>query len=267
MKIGFIGDIVGKPGRLMLRDHLSGIKQQEGLDFVIANAENASHGFGITPKNAHELLEYGCDLLTGGNHSWDKKDIIEQMDTLPILRPLNYPEASAGSGYSIHEIGGKQVAVINLMGHFTMPMCDNPFVKIDQTLKALSGRCDHILIDFHAEATAEKQALLYMLKSRVDAIFGTHTHVGTDDLQITGDCAYVSDVGLTGCCDNVLGMQSEVALKRFLSGYSGHFDIPKECRAILQLLIAKFDDNGCKEVKKIKLFDDGYKVETEAVRL
>lgn len=265
MKIGFIGDIVGKPGRLMIAKHLCELKAQYELDFVIANGENASHGFGITKKNADELLGYGVDFLTGGNHSFDKKEILEYMDSLPIIRPLNYPDASAGVGYKIVQIGEKKLAIVNLMGHFAMAMCDNPFTKILDCIDTIKAQSDYILIDFHAEATAEKQALFYMLKDKVDAIIGTHTHVATDDLIIDEGSVYVSDVGLTGCRDCVLGMQSHIAIERFLTGYSKHFDIPKECKSILQMVVIEFGD-GAKDAVKLKQYDNGDLIESRAYR-
>lgn len=248
----------------MIQKHLAKMKSNYGLDFVIANCENASHGFGITKKNAEELLSYGVDFLTGGNHSFDKKDILPYMEQLPIIRPLNYPSKSAGVGYKVVTIGTKRLAIVNLMGHFAMPLCDNPFTAIEKELDVIRSQCDYILIDFHAEATAEKQALFYMLNEKVDAIIGTHTHVGTDDLTIENGCCFISDVGLTGCRDCVLGMQSDIAIDRFLTGYSKHFDIPKECKAILQMIVLEFE-NGCIDAKKIKLYDDGKKIVTKAV--
>lgn len=255
MKIAFIGDIVGKPGRTMIKKHLKALKKEYGFDFVIANCENASHGFGITKKNADELLSYGVDFFTGGNHSFDKKEIIEYMNILPMIRPLNFCAHAKGRGYEVVEIGGKKLAIVNLMGHMAMPLCDNPFTKILEVLPLIKHQSDYVLIDFHAEATAEKQALFYLLNKDVDAIIGTHTHVGTDDMQIQQGCFYVSDIGLSGCADNVLGMDANIAIQRFLSGYSKHFDVPNECKAILQLIVLEFD-GGCKSAKKIKIYED-----------
>ncbi len=266
MRVGFIGDVVGKPGRKMLAKYLKQLRKEHGLDCVITNCENASHGFGVTPKNAGELLHSGSDLLTGGNHSWDKKEILEQMDTLPLLRPLNYPDAAPGSGYKMLQIGDKKLAVINLMGHYCMPMCDNPFVKIERFLPGLQKQNpDHIIIDFHAESTAEKQALFYMLRGKVDAVLGTHTHVGTDDLKIDGGSVYISDVGLTGCRDNVLGMESQIAIDRFLQGYGTHFDVPDTCKAIMQMVVFTLE-KGCEEAYKLRIYDSGEIQRQEAYR-
>ena len=256
MRVGFIGDIVGKPGRQIIQNNLKRLRSEYGLDLVIANCENASHGFGLTVKNAQELLSYGIDFFTGGNHSFDKKDIIAHMDHLPITRPLNYPEGSAGVGYKVVNVADKKLAVINLMGHFAMPMADNPFTTIMQQIEAIKAQSDHLLIDFHAEATAEKQALFHMLYSEVDAIMGTHTHVGTDDLTVQQGTCFVSDVGLTGSIDGVIGMDKDIVLRRMLQGYSEHFDIPKQGRSILQMVVMEFE-NRCKSAQKIRLYSGG----------
>ena len=266
MRIGFIGDIVGKPGRLMLKKHLKRLRQEHFLDFVIANYENASHGFGLTRKNADELLGYGIDMMTGGNHCFDKKEIVELFETHPLIRPMNYPEASPGKGIFRTTICGHEVAILNLMGYYTMPMVDNPFTMITSVVASLKAQgIKHIIIDMHAEASSEKQALLHMLKSDVSAILGTHTHVATDDLSIVDGCCYVTDVGLTGCCDGVIGMDKAVPIRRFLTGLGGHFDVPSHCKAIFQMVIFELGDEGCcKDAKKIKLYDDHPAIVTEA---
>ena len=268
MKIGFIGDIVGKPGRKMIGRYLAQIREAYTLDFVIANYENASHGFGLTEKNCKELLGYGIDVMSGGNHSFDKKEILGLFGHYPLIRPINYPPATPGKGLFRTTVLGREVAVINLMGHYTMPMTDNPFTKILETIEHLeSEEISYIIIDMHAEASSEKQALLHLLKERVSAVIGTHTHVGTDDLQIISGCCYVTDVGLTGCRDNVIGMQSDIPVKRFLTGIGGHFDVPDHCKAVLQMVVFDLDDRGrTTGAKKIKLLDNGQKYLTEAIR-
>jgi hypothetical protein len=267
LKIGFIGDIVGKPGRLMLGQHLKRLQQEHFIDYTIANYENASHGFGLTEKNCKELLGYGVDMMTGGNHSFDKKEILTLFDTYPLIRPLNYPNSTPGNGIFKTTILGAEIAIINLLGHYTMPMVDNPFTKILEAIEALETQdIVHIIIDMHAEASSEKRALLYLLKDRVSAILGTHTHVGTDDLQVVDGCCYVTDVGLTGCRDNVIGMESDVPISRFLTGLGGHFNVPNECKAILQMIVFELDESGrCIEAKKIKLYDDKRKIVSEAL--
>ncbi len=266
MKIAFIGDVVGKPGRLMLKRHLKKLQQEHFIDFTIANYENASHGFGLTEKNCIELLDYGVDMMTGGNHSFDKKEILEMYDKYPLIRPMNYPKETAGKGIFETTILGKEVAVLNLMGHYTMPMVDNPFTMILEVIKGLKERgFKHIILDIHAEASSEKNALRQMLKEDVSAILGTHTHVATDDLQVVQGCCYVTDVGLTGCRDGVIGMDDAIPMKRFLTSLGGHYDIKEDCKTLLQMIVFELDDEGrCVGAEKIKIHDDNPKVVTQA---
>ena len=260
-----IGDIVGRPGRAMVREHLPRLKKEYGLDFVTANYENASHGFGLTAKNAEELFAAGIDVMTGGNHSFDKKEIIPLFESLPLLRPHNYPDALPGKGIGVFEAAGKRIAVLNIMGHYSMPMVDNPFLCAQRSVEMLrSEGVNHILVDMHAEATSEKRALLMLLRGEVSAVAGTHTHVATDDLQIDGGTGYVTDIGLSGCRDNVIGMDAKIPLQRFLTGLPGHFDVPKTCKKILQTAVFELDASGrCMGAKKIKTFDDGREIVTE----
>jgi len=266
MKIAFIGDIVGKPGRLMLKKHLKRLQQEHFIDFTIANYENASHGFGLTEKNCIELLGYGVDMMTGGNHSFDKKEILDLFDTYPLIRPMNYPQATPGKGLYQTTLLGKEIAILNLMGHYTMPLVDNPFTMIVSVIDSLKAQgIKHIIIDMHAEASSEKQALLHMIKEDVSAILGTHTHVATDDLNVVNGCCYITDVGLTGCRDGVIGMDSEVPMKRFLTGLSGHFDVADACKAIFQMVVFELNDEGrCVGAQKIKIYDDKPKIVTQA---
>ncbi len=266
MKIAFIGDIVGKPGRLMLKKHLQRVQQEHYIDFTIANYENASHGFGLTQKNADELFGYGIDMMTGGNHSFDKKEILTLFDTYPLIRPMNYPKTTPGRGIYQTTLLGREVAILNLMGHYTMPLVDNPFTMIVSEIATLKSEgIKHIIIDMHAEASSEKQALLHMLKEDVSAILGTHTHVATDDLSIVDGCCYITDVGLTGCRDGVIGMCSEVPVRRFLTGLGGHFDVPDKCKTILQMIVFELNDEGrCIGAEKIKIYDDKPKIVTQA---
>jgi metallophosphoesterase (TIGR00282 family) len=265
LKIAFIGDIIGQPGRIMLRDYLKKMKEEHNIDFVIANYENASHGFGLTLKNANELFSYGIDVMSGGNHTWDKKDIIPLLHTHELLRPHNYPDEVPGSGLRIYDVKGEQLAVLNLMGHYAMPYTDNAFRCAQNTVDALHAKgIKNIFIDFHAEATSEKRAMMMMLQGDVSGIIGTHTHVSTDDFQIVDGTAYMSDIGLTGCRDNVIGMDKNVPIKQFLTGLKGHFDIPKKCKKILQMAVMQIDDGKCSEAYKLKIFDDSRVIKTEA---
>lgn len=259
MKIAFIGDIVGQPGRFMVGKYLKNIKKKYKIDLVIANYENVSHGFGMTKKNCEEIMGYGIDAMTGGNHSWDKREIFEMFDSYPIVRPINYPDTAPGKGVLKIEVSGSKIAIISVMGHYTMPMADNPFIKIDKTVRELrEDGIKHIIVDIHAEATSEKLAMFHIIKDRVSALFGTHTHVGTDDLVIADGCCYVTDVGLTGCRDQIIGVDKKIPIKRFMTGLGGHFDIPKKCQKIFQLILFELDSEGrTNKAEKIKIYDDG----------
>jgi metallophosphoesterase (TIGR00282 family) len=267
MKIAFIGDIVGRPGRSMVKEHLLRLKKEHDIDFVIANYENASHGFGLTPKNAKELFDGGINVMTGGNHTWDKKEIKGMFDDFELLRPHNYPEGVPGTGLKIYDVCGEQLAVLNLMGYYSMPMINNPFICAKKEIEALHVKgIRNIFIDMHAEATSEKRALMMMFEGEVSAIIGTHTHVGTDDFQISKATAYLSDIGLSGCRDNVIGMDKDVPIKRFLTGMPGHFEVPKKCKRILQMAVIQIQESRCVDAYKIKTFDDGREIITEAWR-
>ncbi len=258
MRVLYFADMVGRPGRTVFKHHIEKIKRDFSIDFVVVNAENASHGFGLTKKNAKELFNSNIDLMTGGNHSFDKKEIVEMMDEFPILRPLNYPKVASGCGVGRYKVADEEIAVINLMGYYGMPMVDNPFVMIKEEVEKLQNDgVKNILIDFHAEATSEKRALMAMLKGKVSAIVGSHTHVGTDDLIVEKDTFYVSDVGLTGCRDNVIGMDIKEPLDRFLTGVSSKFDVPNKCKKILQAVVIDIEEGRVKEAFKIKAYDEG----------
>ncbi len=265
MKIAFIGDIVGRPGRVMIAEHLKKLRAEYGIDFVVANYENASHGFGLTKKNAEELFKSGVDVMTGGNHTFDKKEIIDLFDVMEILRPHNYPSSVAGTGMKIYDVGNEKLAVLNIMGHYGMPYVNNAFVCADESVNALHVKSiKNIFVDFHAEATSEKRAMMMLLEGKVSAICGTHTHVSSDDLQISKGTGYLSDIGLTGCRDNVIGMDKKVPLEAFFSGIKGHFDIPKSCKKILQMVVYELHDGKCEDAFKIKMFDNGEKIVTKA---
>jgi len=265
VKIAFIGDIVGRPGRSMIKEHLSKLRREHGIDFVIANYENASHGFGVTLKNAQELIGMGIDCMSGGNHTWDKKDILPLLETLPLLRPHNYPEGVKGTGCKVFDVAGEKLAVLNIMGHYGMPYVDNAFRCARDTVAHLKNDgVNHIFLDFHAEASSEKRAMMMLLQGEVSGIIGTHTHVGSDDFQIAKGTAYLTDIGLSGCRDNVIGMDSKVPLERFITGVSGRFEVPEKCRKILQIAIMTFDEGKCTKAFKLKIFDDGRTFRSDA---
>ena len=210
-----IGDIVGRPGRQAIHELLPGLRQQYGLNLVIANGENAAGGFGLTVNTARELLDDGVDVLTSGNHIWAQKEIIPYLDgDMPILRPLNYPEGVPGRGYLIT---GKTM-IVNLIGRTFMSNYDCPFRAMDRLVAGLEPRPQVIIVDFHAEATSEKVAMGRYLDGRVSAVLGTHTHVGTIDARILpGGTAYVTDIGMTGPTDSIIGDDAEAVIQRFLT--------------------------------------------------
>lgn len=257
MRIACIGDIVGRPGRKIIEANLKKIRDEFEIDFVVANGENASHGFGINPTNANELFSYGIDVITGGNHSWDKKEIIPFLESEPrILRPDNYPLGVPGSGLYVAEIDKEKLAILNIMGNYFMPLVKNAFRWTQQRVQELKNSgINSIIIDFHAEVTSEKRAFFYMFKDSVSAIFGTHTHVGTDDLSIVDGCGYVSDIGLTGCRDNVIGMDIKSPLEKFLTGMPVRYDVPGKCKKIFQFVIFEIKDGKCIDAKKVRIYE------------
>lgn len=260
MRIGFIGDIVGKPGRKIVKDNLQKLKEEYKIDFVIANGENASHGFGLTIESSKELFKSGIDLITGGNHSFDKKkDMQVLLESESVLRPHNYPEGVVGTGLKICDVkvedGIEKLAVLNLMGQYSMPLVENPFNLAKKVIEELNEQnIRNIFIDFHAEATSEKRVMLMMFKNQVSAICGTHTHVGTDDLQIFENTAYLSDIGLTGCYDNVIGMDSYAPIQKATTGIGSHFEIPNSCFSVLQMMVVDIKNNIATNSFKIKKF-------------
>ncbi len=268
MRIAFIGDIVGRPGRKIIKENLSKIKEEYNIDFVIANGENASHGFGLTVKNCKELINTGINVITGGNHSFDKKqEMFALLETDYVLRPDNYPLGVPGTGIKIYDVGEEKLAIINLMGQFSMPTVENPFNWARKLVDELKEKeIKNIFIDFHGEATSEKRIMLMMFKGEVSAICGTHTHVGTDDLQIFAGTAYLTDVGLTGCRDNVIGMNDKVPVQKATTGIGGHFEVPNSCKAILQIMIVDIEDGkAINSFKLKKLCDRKEIIKTEAI--
>jgi metallophosphoesterase (TIGR00282 family) len=221
MNLLFIGDIFASPGRRIIADHLAHIISSERIDLAVANAENAAGGFGITPLIAEELFALGLDVLTTGNHIWDKRETAEYLDRQPrLLRPANYPGNSPGHGVHIGRgRNGVEAAVINLQGRTHMLPIDDPFRKADEILNAIDPAVKVRLVDFHAEVTSEKQAIGWYLDGRVSAVLGTHTHVPTADARILPHgTAYQTDVGMTGPYDSIIGVEKNVILRRFLTG-------------------------------------------------
>ncbi len=256
MKILAIGDLVGNSGVRKLKQELNKIIEKEKINFVIVNAENAGEGMGITQKNFEDILEEKVDVITMGNHTWGKKDIFKFVNHPKLLRPANYCEGVPGKGYGIYENLGKKIAVINLIGRVDVNvLSENPFLIAKNLIEELKYKTDIIIIDFHAEATAEKIALGYYLDGKVTAIFGTHTHVQTADEKILEKgTGYITDIGMTGPKNSVIGMDIKASLKRFETTLPERYKIAEgEC--ILNGVIFNVDNstNKVKEVKRINM--------------
>lgn len=239
MLILAVGDVIGKPGRQALARFLPDIKRQYSIDFTIVNAENVAGGIGVTPDTASELIEAGADVMTSGNHVWAQKDIIPFLDSeMPLLRPLNYPQGVPGKGYLI----AKGVMVVNLIGRTFIGDFECPFRTMDSLLEQMKNKPPIIIVDFHAEATSEKVALGRYLDGRVSAVLGTHTHVGTIDAQIlAGGTAYVTDIGMTGPIDSVIGDDTANVIRRFLTQLPHRMSVGKG-KTILNALLVGIND-------------------------
>ena len=227
MRILFIGDIVGRPGRELVRRGLAAIVEQHAIDLVIANAENSAAGFGITREIGDQLLEWGVDVMTSGNHIWDKKEALDYIGAEPrLLRPANFPAGAPGNGrYLARTRDDVSVGVVNVMGRAFMAPLDDPFAVVLREIEALRARTRIIFVDFHAEATSEKIAMGWHLDGKVTAVVGTHTHVQTADERILPKgTAYLTDVGMTGPHDSVVGVEIDAALGKFLTGLPARFE-------------------------------------------
>jgi len=227
VKLLFIGDIVGRPGRELVRQGLPAIVEHHEIDLVIANAENSAAGFGITREIGDQLLEWGVDVMTSGNHIWDKREALDYIGVEPrLLRPANYPAGVPGRGsYLARTADGRSVGVVNVMGRVFMLNIDDPFAVVLKEIEALRSRTRIIFVDFHAEATSEKLAMGWHLDGKVTAVVGTHTHVQTADERILPKgTAYLTDVGMTGPHDSIIGVEIEPALGRFLNALPSKFE-------------------------------------------
>ena len=228
MRILFIGDIIGKAGRKGLLALLEGLVETEGIDFTIANGENAAGGIGITPTVAREILEKGVNVITSGNHIWAKKEIIQFLDVEErILRPANYPDGTPGKGSGVFTTRtGEKIGVVNLEGRVFMKSLDSPFATAEKELTELKRETDCTVVDFHAEATSEKMALGWFLDGKASAVLGTHTHVQTCDERILpSGTAYITDVGMTGPLASVIGIRQRDAIERFLTQMPRKLDV------------------------------------------
>lgn len=226
IKILFLGDLVGRPGRFVVRDFLK--KQRENYDFIIANVENASHGFGLTEKNYNEISEYGIDCMTSGNHIWDKREILNYIDKADkLVRPFNYPNGTPGRGSRVFELdNGEKVAVINALGRVFMAPVDSQWETVADEIKRLKEITPIIIVDFHAEATAEKICFgRFCADLGASAFFGTHTHVQTADEQIVNNMGYITDAGFCGTSDGVIGMEYNTSLNRFTTCIPERYEV------------------------------------------
>jgi len=220
MRLLFIGDVIGKPGRTFLRRHLTDLIDKHGVDFTTANAENSASGVGATPETCREMFDAGVDCLTSGNHIWDKKEILGYFEHEPrLIRPANYPDPNPGNGVFIgRSRDGARVAVVNLIGRVFLVNVEDPFTAADDLLDDLRGKADCVIVDMHAEATSEKVAMGWYLDGRVAAVIGTHTHIPTaDETILPKGTAYLTDVGMTGPFDSVIGVQKSLVIERFLT--------------------------------------------------
>ena len=269
MNILFVGDIMGKPGRWVLSQLLTGLKKKYAVDFTVVNVENAAGGYGCTPQIAQKIKSYGADLQTSGNHIWDRKEIYPFMETdANFLRPANHPPGAPGFGSRIKTlITGQKVAVLNLEGRVFMRELECPFRYADRELEEIRKETPIILVDFHAEATSEKQAMGWYLDGRVSAVVGTHTHVQSADEQILpGGTAFITDVGMTGPHRGVIGINAQDALARFLTQLPHRFTVASEDIKLCAVVVSVDEQSGkATKIERLRIdfkgdgkpFDDG----------
>ncbi|MFA9558012.1 TIGR00282 family metallophosphoesterase [Evansella sp. AB-rgal1] len=244
MKVLFIGDVVGSPGRNVIKEYLHKLKGKYRPDITIVNGENAAGGKGLTDKIYHELKHAGADVITLGNHAWDKKEIFDFIDNVnDVVRPANFPKGTPGAGYIIKNVGNKKIAVINGQGRTFLPPIDCPFRVIEEIVSEVKKITPYIFLDFHAEATSEKLAIGWYFDGVVSAVVGTHTHVQTADERILPKgTAYITDVGMTGPYDGILGMDKDIIINRFLTSLPAKFEVSKgreQCNGVFISLNSK----------------------------
>ncbi len=257
MKIFVVGDIVGNIGVNKVKQILPQFIKKENIDFVIANGENSADGMGITSKIFKDLMFSGVNVVTMGNHTWGKKDIFNIIENENLLRPANYPKDVLGNGYGIYECNGKAICVINLIGRVDMNvLSENPFIVVKEIIDEVKPMVDIIIVDFHAEATAEKIAMSYYLDGKVTCIYGTHTHVQTADEQILENgTAYITDVGMTGPKKSVIGMEVEASIKRFVTTLPERYKVSDDQTAFLNGCLLEINDKICRveNIKRVNL--------------
>lgn len=253
MNILLIGDIVGNAGVKKVKEGIEKIKEKGKIDFIIANGENSAEGMGITTGIFKNLMNYGVNVITMGNHTWGKKDIFSIIKEESLLIPANFSRNVPGKGYNIYKCNDKKIAVINLIGRVDMNiLSDNPFVVVEKILQKIKDEADIIIVDFHAEATAEKIAMGYFLDGKVSAIFGTHTHVQTADEKILKNgTAYITDIGMTGPIKSVIGMDVDASIKRFYTTLPERYMVSKDENQMMNGVILSINDETCR-VEKIE---------------
>ena len=249
MKILAVGDLVGESGVKKLKEVLPNIRKEKQIDFVVVNGENSAGGMGITISIFNELKRLNIDCVTMGNHTWGKKDIFSFIDDEKIIRPANYSRGVVGKGYQIYNCKDKKICVINLIGRTDIGVqSDNPFTKMEDILQEIKGKADYIIVDFHAEATAEKIAMKYFLDGKVNLLFGTHTHVQTADEEITKKgTAYITDIGMTGPINSVIGMDIDASVKRFVTSLPERYKLADgDC--MFNGCIIEINDEDCRVI-------------------
>jgi metallophosphoesterase (TIGR00282 family) len=270
MQILFVGDVMGEPGLRVIESHLPTLRSRLKLELVVVNAENVAGGAGITRATAQRLLAAGADVLTNGNHAWDKKEALDYIQTEPrLLRPANYPENTPGSGWLVATTAsGHKVGILNLLGTvFMHPQLSCPFAAAERALAAKPAELRSVIVDMHAETTSEKTAMGWFLDGRVSAVLGTHSHIPTaDERVLPKGTGYLSDVGMTGCYDSVIGLAIDKALSRFVHKLPARFDLAEGRASLCSALLDVDPASGrCRDIRRLRLEEDAAS-DTETVR-
>ncbi len=266
IKVIFFGDIVGKPGRFAVRDFLQKDDTFKNYDFIVANIENASHGFGLTEKNYKDFIEYGINAMTCGNHIWDKRDIYNYIDSADkLLRPINYPQGTKGVGSRIFDMGNFKIGVINVLGRVFMNLVDSPWLMVKEEIERIKQITPIIVIDFHAEATAEKICFgKYCSELGASAFWGTHTHVQTADESIINGMGYITDAGFCGASDGVIGMDYQTSLSRFLTAIPERYEVAKGDTTQVNAVEVHIDSSTGKSLSIKRIFCSRSNLEEES---
>ncbi len=266
IKVIFFGDIVGKPGRFAVRDFLQKDDTFKKYDFIIANIENASHGFGLTEKNYKDFIEYGINAMTCGNHIWDKRDIYNYIDSADkLIRPINYPQGTKGVGSRIFDMGDFKIGVINVLGRVFMNLVDSPWLMVKEEIERIKQITPIIVIDFHAEATAEKICFgKYCSELGASAFWGTHTHVQTADESIINGMGYITDAGFCGASDGVIGMDYQTSLSRFLTAIPERYEVAKGDTTQVNAVEVHIDSSTGKALSIKRIFCSRSNLEEES---